>query len=145
MFRATMDAKAIGERIIDARRLKGIPDYRALAERLRQNTQRGTKPLSAEAVRLWETGKKIPPYDKVEQLVQVLGEPEEWILFGIRRGEQIREEKRFLSYISDEEMLLISSYRRASDAGKKIIREDADTTARRFPAPLAEVKNFSRK
>ncbi|MGE5522602.1 MAG: hypothetical protein ACM3SS_02730 [Rhodospirillaceae bacterium] len=140
-----MDAKAIGARIVEARKLKGIPDYRALATLLRQNTQVGVKVLSPETVRLWEVGKKIPPYDKVEQLVQVLGEPEEWILFGIRRGEQLREERRFLSYISDEEMLLLSSYRRASDAGKKIIREDAETTARRFPGPVAELKRFRAK
>lgn len=139
-------AKEIAARIIELREKMGLLDYKALAGRLHQNTSDPAgKATSRETVRLWEVGKVIPPYDKIEQLARLFGEPEEYILFGIRRGEQLKQERRYLAYVTDEEAAMLSDFRRANPTGQKQITDHAVKMAQDFPAPPADVRLIRRK
>lgn len=134
-----LNKKEIGARIVEARVTKGLASYKDLAERLKQKKANGTKATDPETVRLWEVGKVIPPYDKVEQLADILEVGEEWILFNIRRDEQIKKQRHILAYITEEEQDLLTEYRRANQTGQKQAFDHASKMAKDFPAPMADV------
>lgn len=141
----SLDAVKIGRRIGEALDRKGW-DYRELASRITQDTSSGRKKMaSPETVRLWITGKIIPPYDKLAQLSAVLGEPEEWFLFEIKPGNSKKEERLFLAHVSQSEMLILTALRSTNQTGQEMIQDQAIAMQRRFPAPTAEVVPFRRK
>jgi transcriptional regulator with XRE-family HTH domain len=135
-----IDAKQVGKRIADCRAHKGHETYSALAKALRGRT--GTKKPTDETVRLWERGEHIPPYEMVDLLSLELGEPGEWILFGIKRDQQLREERHMLEYVSSEELDLLNQLRHTAKEHRALLIEQASTIAKRYPAPLAQVKRL---
>lgn len=142
-----IDAKAIGKRIEEARRDRGITSQQGLAEKLIEaaGKQAGKRnffsTLTRQTVQHWESGKVVPPWDKVELLAVVLaGEyDEEWIMFGSRRGEQLASERPVVAYITPEEAMLIQEYRHADTTGRKSIISNAKAIAKDFPTKAAEL------
>lgn len=141
-----MDAKEIGARIVEARVIKGITSSGALARRLQQRKSSGPpQPVSRETVRKWEVGDTIPPPEKIEQLAQLLGVAEEWLLFGIRREDQLRHERRFMEWVSDEEMAILTNFRLTNATGQDEVRHTAARMAKKFPRPTAEIRQIRGK
>lgn len=101
----------------------------------------GKKKLSDETIRLWEVGRHPPPYDMLQYLELELKEPEEFILFGIRKGAEIRDE-RTLEYVSPEEHQLLNSLRHTAKEHRGDTLEHAAVIAKRHPAPLAQIRRF---
>lgn len=141
----SLDPIKIGQRISEAAGRKGW-GAKELAARLTQNTSSGkVKQVSQETVRLWITGQVIPPYDKLTQLSAVLGEPEEWLLFDIKRGQQQKDERLLMAHVSQSEMLILTILRSTNKTGQEMIQDHAVAMQRRFPAPTAEVFALKRK
>jgi transcriptional regulator with XRE-family HTH domain len=126
------DTEEIARRIRDARAAKNMKNSAALAQKLRERS--GKKGPSNEAVRLWETGKVVPPYPMIELLSIELDQPAEFLLFGIRRDQELADERRFLEYVGHDELALLTDYRRTTKSGRALIRENAGAVARRYPA-----------
>ena len=148
-----MDAERIGRSIQDARKLRGYSSTQklaaALGELMKAKRKEGEQPkgkgkdsLSRPAVDNWENGGGIPPWDKVELLAELFGDPydEEWILFGQRREEQLAAEKPILALLSPQELELLQEYRHANDSGRKSILTSAKAFRRENPLPLASVQ-----
>ena len=135
-----LDPREVGRRIQRARADAGIKDYRELAKLLSASTgNKPRKPLSPETVRRWEQGLTFPPWDKIEQLGELLHMPLDRLLFGRMRHAQITAEKPRLQYTSDDESLLLTYFRQASDAAQKRILKIAEQLSADDPAELAQV------
>lgn len=136
-----MDPKQIGARVVEARVRKGLVTPADLARRLTQRTVGGVlRPVSRETVRLWEVGDTIPPPDKLEQLAQLLGVTEEWLLFGRNNDEDGSPVRMQLEWLSPEEQALLTDFRRANETGQEEIAAHASRMAKRFPRPVADIR-----
>lgn len=141
-----IDKTAIGQRIVEARKAKGIHSQEALAKALndasKKSRSNGTiTTLTRQTIQNWEKGKVCPPWDKVELLALVFGDPysEEWIMFGDKREQQLAAERPVLVYCTNEEAMLLNDFRHANSIGKKSIKSHARAIREEFPAEAAGV------
>lgn len=82
MSRMDIDPVAVGARIKAARIKAGLKDYAALAKQIFQDSgKKGRRPVDPETVRLWEVGKVLPPWDKIDQLTKALKLSAQELLF----------------------------------------------------------------
>jgi transcriptional regulator with XRE-family HTH domain len=128
-----VDVEAVARRIREARLRKGLRNSAELAMALRRRS--GTKKPADETVRLWETASHIPPYDMVDLLSIELDAAPEYLLFGIQHDGRLNEE-RFLEYVSADEMMLLKDFRRSTRQGRVVIRDNASTVAKQYPAEV---------
>jgi len=134
-----IDPLEVGKRIKAAREAAGLRDCAALAGKIFQNSKKkGRTKASPETVRLWEAGKHIPPWDKIDQLREILGIDEEELLFGQKRDSQLRSERPRLVYLTALEADLIVVFRHASQPAQKRILATAQSLADDDPAPTAD-------
>lgn len=99
-----MNSKEIGNRIAAARKKMGIESQVKLAQILK---------CTSQLVQMYEAGKLIPPYKRVEQMAQLfqsrLGEEysEQWILFGEESKQAVSSLKPHLIEVDDDTMDLV--------------------------------------
>lgn len=124
-----MDAKAIGKRIREARLARSFPSQDALATRLG---------VTRQAVQTWESGDVIPPWKAVEHLASVLDVKEDWILFD-KNLEQTARTRRFLEWVSEDELELLTVIRQANLDGQDAIIQQARVITQKMPAPKAAI------
>jgi transcriptional regulator with XRE-family HTH domain len=134
-------AAEVGKRIVEARGLLGKAENRQidqaeLARRLGVNK---------ESIRIWEAGEQLPSYKNLGKLAQALKVDEEWLMFGIRRGEQITAERPFLDYLSPDEQALITAFRATGPDGRKATLGAAQSNAKILPSAIADVVRLRRK
>lgn len=101
--------------------------------------------ISDQTASNWINGKVIPTWDVLPALEHVIDVPEDAILFGPKRDEQIRKEREFLARVSEEELRLLTIYRETSKPGQKTIIKQAKLTCEDHPAPEATVHPMRRK
>jgi transcriptional regulator with XRE-family HTH domain len=101
--------------------------------------------VTRQTVSNWWHGKVYPSMDTLPLLARVLGEEQEWLLFGSKRGEQLKKERQYLARISDEEAALLTTFREASKSGQKTILRQAKVVAEEQPADTATTHNMRRK
>lgn len=147
-----IDKKKIGERIVEAREIRGIRTPGALAKLIIDAArERGLGEkfarLSRQTVEHWESGSVCPPVDKLELLAAVFGDEydEEWIMFGQRRRQQISDEKPLMVYLTKEEAALVNDFRHSNPTGRRSIRINARAVAEDQPADEASVHTLRRK
>lgn len=125
-----MDAKAIGKRIREARLARSFPSQDALATRLG---------VTRQAVQTWESGDVVPPWKVIEQLASVLDVKEDWILFDKKNLEQAGRTRRFLEWVSEDELELLTVIRQANPDGQDAIIQQAKVITQKMPAPKAAI------
>jgi transcriptional regulator with XRE-family HTH domain len=143
-----MDGRSdVGKRIRDAAEAKKIAGATELCELLHDELRRrGLKQtFTRQTLSNWWNGKVWPDLDTLPALAEVLGSEQEWILFGSRRGDQLKKERQYLTRVSEEEAALLTSYREASKAAQKTILKTAKTISEEHPAPEADVHQMRRK
>jgi transcriptional regulator with XRE-family HTH domain len=101
--------------------------------------------LTAQAVSNWINGKVMPSWEMLPSLAKVLDLQEEEILFGSKRGDQLKRERQFLSRITEEEAALLTAFREANKIGQKSIVKMARTLAEDHPVEDASVHQLRRK
>lgn len=137
-----IEAGQVAARIMHARGDKELLNSAQLAAALRRRT--GTKKPTDETVRLWEKGAHVPPYDMIELLSLELGRPGEWILFGIEPG-TLQHDRYVLEHVTEEELRLLNYLRHTAKEHRGDTLEHAQVTAKRHPAPMAQIKKFPGK
>ena len=135
------DAKEIGGRIKAARLREGYSSQEALAEKLRDllHRRKERNSLTRQTVQGWEAGNVIPPWSMVAVLSEVLGDGEDELLFGKRRGQQLGQERQFLIHLNEEEAKLVTAFRKANAEGQRAIMTNAVGISRDFASPAADV------
>lgn len=101
--------------------------------------------VSDQTASNWIKGRNIPDWDVLPALARVIGVSEDFLLFGPKRGDQIKKERVYLSRISDDEGELLTAYREASKSGRRLILRNARAVAEEQPAPYASVHPLRRK
>lgn len=150
-----VDKKELGERIAEARKLRGIQSAaglcRALVEAMKKSPQlsdgkkNAKTTLTPAAVSNWERGEQIPSWDLMDLLELVLEVDQEELLFGTRRAGQLRKERIYLVRVTDDEARLISAYRETSKEGQRTITKVVKSIAEEQPAPEATIHQLRRK
>jgi len=137
----------VGQRIRDCAQHRGIDGPSALRELfLAELVRKGShQEVTRQTLSNWWHGKVYPDLDTLWALAAVLGTDQEWILFGSRRGDQLKKERQFLARVSEEELTLLTSYRETSKAGQKTMLRTAKNLADEHPAPEATVHPMRRK
>lgn len=145
---------AISTRIKELMKDKGLehPDgrlnvgalHKQLSVVLKNRTDGGKKTITRQTVSNWVAG-QAPKLDELTYLAKVLDTEREYILFGSKRGDQMRREKQFLARVNEEELALLTAYRMASKGGQKTITKLAKDVAEDHPAPEATVHQMRRK
>jgi transcriptional regulator with XRE-family HTH domain len=138
---------AVGTRIRECAEKKAIKGPQALCDLLLVELQKRTprQTITRQTVSNWWHGKVWPSLDMLPALATVLGTEQEWILFGSRRGDQLKRERIYLSRISEEEMALLTVFRETSKSGQRSILKMVKTLAEDNPAPEASVHPMRRK
>ena len=149
------DRKKMGGRIAEARMRRGITTQAELCRKLIQVLERrgGTsdglknpkQTITAQSVNNWEKGSAVPSMDMLAILAALLEVDEEWILFGSDRNTDIKQERFYLSRVTEEEGRLLTAFREASKAAQKAIIDTAVSIANASPAPNAQVHQLRRK
>jgi transcriptional regulator with XRE-family HTH domain len=149
------DRKKLGERIAQARLKKGITSQAELCRKLIAVLERrggtsdsGKNPkqtLTAMSVNNWEKGTNVPSMEMLAVLAAFLEVDEEWLLFGSERNSDIKQERFYLSRVTEEEGRLLTAFREASKAAQKAIVDTAMSIAKASPAPNAQVHQLRRK
>jgi transcriptional regulator with XRE-family HTH domain len=84
------DLKAVGDRLVKAMKDRGIDNYGALSDRLRELDP---KSLVREAtISRWRSGKRLPSTKNLDVLSRVLGVSAAWLLWG-EQGAPAAEDK----------------------------------------------------
>lgn len=138
---------AVGQRIRDCAAHLGIKGPTALCELLLTELQNRTpkQTITRQTVSNWWHGLVYPSLDMLPALADVLRCEQEWLLFGSRRGDQLRREKLYLARVSDEEALLLTAFRESNKSGQRSMLRMAKTLAEEHPAPEATVHPMRRK
>ena len=149
--RAMLDAHAIGDRIYKARTLAGL-SQNALGALLQKNPKDASgKAYTGSAVGHWEKGKGIPEIAAVQLLCRVFSErlapdyDEEWLLFGERREGQLRQERPHLTWVTPEEIELLTKFRQTSSSGREMVVGMADLAQKQHPINSADIHQLRRK
>ena len=139
--------EAIASRIRACAAHCGLKGPQALTDLfLQEATKRGLRlTVTRQAVSTWWHGKVIPGWDVIPVLAAILGTEQEWLLFGSKRGEQMKKERQYLARVSEDELALLTTYREASKTGQRTITRTAKSIAEESPAPEASVHPFRRK
>lgn len=145
---------AISARLKELMRVKGLvhPDgrldvsalHQQLLSVLKTRSDGGRKTITRQTVSNW-IGGQPPKLDELGYLARVLDTEREYILFGSKRGDQIKRERQFLARVNQEELELLTSYREASKGGQKTISKLAKDVAEDHPADQATVHQMRRK
>lgn len=146
---------AVGRRIRDCAEERGLGDPAALHqaivkiltddERNKGSGQTVTRPVTRQTVSNWWYGKVYPSLEWLPVLASVLETDQELILFGSRRGDQLKKERQYLARVSEEELALLTSFRESSKSGQKTIVKLVRGVAEEHPAPEASVHQLRRK
>jgi transcriptional regulator with XRE-family HTH domain len=141
------DRSSVGSRIREMADLKGIAGPTELCALLHTELQKRRlgQTFTRQTVSNWWHGKVYPDLDTLLCLAEVLGTDQEYLLFGSRRGDQLKKERQFLTRISEEEAALLTTFRESSKAGQKTILRQAKIVAEEQPAPEGEVHQMRRK
>lgn len=91
-----------------------------------------------EIVRVWEKGRSIT-LKRIEQLARLYRVGEEFLLFAIRRGEQIKSELPKTYRLSNDEAALVSTYRTIARKQRGTVLETVKAMAVAYPEPIAPV------
>jgi transcriptional regulator with XRE-family HTH domain len=147
-----LNPKEIGRRIKEARLFKGIQSQDALAMALRHAGQSkplapSTAKLTRQTVQYWESGKIVPPWDKVELLAEVFGPEygEKWIMFGDKREDHLAATHPLLTYIDSGEQAVLNEYRKSNEVGKMAILAAAQGISKANPISEADIHLFRRR
>jgi hypothetical protein len=117
--------------------------HRLISQELKTREDGGKRTITRQTVSNWIAGRI-----KVEELpflAKALGSEREYILFGSKRGEQLKKERQFLARVNEEELALLTAFREASKSGQRIIVKQAQSVAEEQPAPEATVHPMRRK
>lgn len=138
---------SVAQRIRDCAEHRKIAGPTALHELFIAELKRGglRQTVTRQTISNWWNGKTYPDLDLLPHLGTVLGTEQEWILFGSRRGDQLKKDRVFLTRVSEEEALLLTSYREASKTGQKTMIRQAKVIAEENPAQEASVHHLRRK
>jgi transcriptional regulator with XRE-family HTH domain len=147
LARMTDGKDQVGKRIRGAAEAKGIRTPAALHQMFLNETKNRSlrQTVTRQTVSNWWYGKVYPSLDMLPLLALVLGSEQEWILFGSKRGDQLKHERLYLSRVNEEEALLLTAFRGASKAGQKTMLRQAVVIAEEQPAPEATVHPMRRK
>lgn len=149
--------EAIGGRITEAAKAKGIDrpaelcrQVLAAAKRmavLRESdgATKAKQTLTPQSVSNWLGGKVVPSWDMLAPLASVLGVEGEWLLFGSRRRDQIKQERQYLVRVNEEELAWLTTLRDSNQQGQKTILKIAKDIAEEQPAPHADMHTLRRK
>lgn len=113
-----------------------IPELRKLDPR--QSATRQT-------VSNWWHGKVYPSLDTLPALAAVLQCDQEFILFGKRRGDQLKMERQYLSRVNDLEALALTYLREMNQSAQKSALKVLRTLAEDQPAQDATVHQLRRR
>jgi hypothetical protein len=151
-------ADAVGRHIRTLIELRGISGRKDLYNRLlevakkqsggdfgQNETKKSKQTLTPQTVSNWIGGKVVPGWEWIPLLAEVFEVPEEEIVFGSKRGEQLKKDRQYLARITDEEALLLTAFRDTSKAGQKTILRQAKVVADEHPAPEATVHLMRRR
>ena len=113
----------MGERIKRLREDAGYSTQQSLATALG---------VSRQNVALWEAGKGMPKWSQFPGLASRLKTDEEYILYGHSPNHKPTQDRRFLSYVSEEEGDLLTAFRSCSDPGRNAILASAKALRQEF-------------
>lgn len=137
----------VGKRIRDAAKHKNLENPTKLSEAFSAAAKNRNlkQTVTRQTVSNWWHGKVYPSMDMLPLLAAVLEEEQEWILFGSKRGDQLKKERQFLIRANEEEAALLTAFREASRSGQKTILRQAKVVAEEQPADEATVHQMRRK
>lgn len=121
-----------------------IPELEKLAAQ-HPKSAKLKKTISDQTASNWIQGRVIPDWYQLAALAAAVGVPGDQLLFGSRRGEQLKKEREYLTRVSEEEMKLLTAYREANKSAQKTILKQARVVADDHPAPEASVHQLRRK
>lgn len=138
---------ALGKRLRECAQDKRIKGPQALCDLVHTELEkRGLRQtVTRQTVSNWWHGKVYPSLEMLPILAAVLGTDQEWLLFGSKRGEQIKREREFLARVSEEELRLLTLFRESSKSGQRTILKQVQVIADEQPAPEATIHPMRRK